>query len=211
MTLIRVLILSPNLVLRIGLREMLRGIDEVVVVGEASSLAEFNSMDTEADILLMAAAPVDWLEPGGSAATFHTPQAVLLLSDDLEFGKALIGRAGLWGMLPADPSPEELSAGIRALREGLAVFPPRLAATLFRQASRTEQVPLEALVEPLTPREVEILGLIAQGLANKQIAVRLGISDHTVKFHLSSVYAKLGANSRTEAVRLGTLQGLIVI
>jgi NarL family two-component system response regulator YdfI len=63
----------------------------------------------------------------------------------------------------------------------------------------------------LTEREGQVLQCIAQGLANKQIAVALGISEHTVKFHLSSIYSKLGATNRTEAVRLGTLQGIIVL
>jgi DNA-binding NarL/FixJ family response regulator len=70
---------------------------------------------------------------------------------------------------------------------------------------------VEPLIEPLTDREIQVLGLLAQGLANKQIATTLTISEHTVKFHVSSIYAKLGAASRTEAVRLGVLQGLITL
>jgi DNA-binding CsgD family transcriptional regulator len=69
----------------------------------------------------------------------------------------------------------------------------------------------EQLIEPLTEREAEVLQLLAQGLANKQIAITLGISEHTVKFHVSGIYAKLGATNRTEAVRLGVRQGLIVL
>jgi len=69
----------------------------------------------------------------------------------------------------------------------------------------------EQLVEPLTEREAEVLQLLAQGLANKQIALTLSISEHTVKFHVSGIYAKLGATNRTEAVRLGVRQGLIIL
>jgi DNA-binding NarL/FixJ family response regulator len=69
----------------------------------------------------------------------------------------------------------------------------------------------EPLIEPLTDREIEVLQLLAQGLANKQIAAELGISEHTVKFHVSGIYTRLGAASRTEAVRLGVRQGLIVL
>jgi len=66
-------------------------------------------------------------------------------------------------------------------------------------------------VEELTPREVEVLRLLADGLGNKEVALRLGISDHTVKFHISSILAKLGAGSRTEAVTLGIRRGLILL
>jgi DNA-binding NarL/FixJ family response regulator len=66
-------------------------------------------------------------------------------------------------------------------------------------------------VEELTPREVEVLRLLADGLGNKEVALRLGISDHTVQFHISSILAKLGAGSRTEAVTLGIRRGLILL
>ena len=66
-------------------------------------------------------------------------------------------------------------------------------------------------MEPLPERESEVLQLLAQGLSNKQIAVRLYISEHTVKFHVSSVYGKLGATNRAEAVRLGVQRGLVVL
>jgi DNA-binding NarL/FixJ family response regulator len=69
----------------------------------------------------------------------------------------------------------------------------------------------ETAIEPVTEREMDVLQSIARGLSNKQIALELGISEHTVKFHLSALYAKLGATNRTEAVRIGTQRGLIVL
>ncbi len=69
----------------------------------------------------------------------------------------------------------------------------------------------DPLLEPLTERESQVLQLLAQGLANKQIAASLGISEHTVKFHISSIYGKLGATSRTEAVRNGVQHGLVFL
>jgi DNA-binding NarL/FixJ family response regulator len=69
----------------------------------------------------------------------------------------------------------------------------------------------DQLIEPLTERELEVLQQLAQGLANKQIALSLGISEHTVKFHISGIYSKLGATNRTEAVRLGVRRGLVVL
>jgi DNA-binding CsgD family transcriptional regulator len=101
-----------------------------------------------------------------------------------------------------------LEAAIRALGEGLVVGAPSLLSEAWR---RPAVVPLNALekTEQLTGREIEVLGLMARGLANKQIAGALGISEHTVKFHLSSIYAKLGATGRAEAVSIGTRLGLI--
>ena len=83
-----------------------------------------------------------------------------------------------------------------------ALFTPRM-----QDGELTGEAPLESLTE----RELHVLQLLAQGLANKQIALALGISEHTVKFHVSGIYAKLGAASRTEAVRMGVRQGLITL
>jgi DNA-binding NarL/FixJ family response regulator len=69
----------------------------------------------------------------------------------------------------------------------------------------------DPLVEPLTPREVEVLSLVADGLSNKAVAARLGVSDETVKFHLASIFGKLGASNRTDAVRLGLRRGLLAL
>jgi DNA-binding NarL/FixJ family response regulator len=206
--LIGVVILSPNLLLRMGLREMLRAIAGVVVTGEASSLHELGEIEAEAEVIVMASASESWFEPN---SFLLSQQAILLLSDEPALVNALIARGGLWGVLPPDPSQEELSASLQAMHRGLAVLPAHLASQIWRDTNRANHLMREKLADPLTPREIEILGLIAQGLANKQIAGQLRISEHTVKFHLSSLYAKLGANSRTEAVRVGMLQGLIGI
>jgi DNA-binding NarL/FixJ family response regulator len=93
--------------------------------------------------------------------------------------------------------------------EGLWVGAPSLVGDLIRLSGRRESSSEDSLVEPLTARELEVIQLMAQGLANKQIALALSISEHTVKFHLSSLYAKLGISSRTEAVKRGIELGLI--
>ena len=100
-------------------------------------------------------------------------------------------------------------AGVLAAGEGLWVGAPGLVAELMRLPRGGESSSEDSLIEPLTAREKEVLQLMAQGLANKQIALSLSISEHTVKFHLSSLYAKLGISSRTEAVRRGIELGLI--
>lgn len=108
----------------------------------------------------------------------------------------------VWGILPTDASAEELIAAVHALAQGLIVGTPTL---LFE--SENEQLS----PGPLTERESEVLGLLAKGLANKQIAVTLGISEHTVKFHVSSIYTKLNVTNRTEAVRAGLRGGWIAL
>ncbi|HEY3476503.1 MAG TPA: response regulator transcription factor, partial [Anaerolineales bacterium] len=128
--------------------------------------------------------------------------ATLFLSDDPLNVRELSRSYRVWGILPADASAEELTAAVHALAQGLIVGTSTL---LFE----SESEPLSQ--GPLTDRESEVLGLLAKGLANKQIAVALGISEHTVKFHVSSIYAKLNVTNRTEAVREGLRGGWIAL
>jgi DNA-binding NarL/FixJ family response regulator len=109
------------------------------------------------------------------------------------------------GVLPAETSEAELAAGVEAVAAGLLVLHPHFA----NQASLRHGG--AALTEPLTAREQEVLTLLAEGVANKEIAWRLRISEHTVKFHVASVLDKLDAQSRTEAVSRGIRAGLIVV
>ena len=102
-----------------------------------------------------------------------------------------------------DVSVEELQAAVYAVAQGLLVGAPQLLASLL---SRKPNKPFDrngAAADLLTSRELQILQLVALGLANKQIAQQLAISEHTVKFHISSIFTKLGVASRTEAVRSG--------
>jgi DNA-binding NarL/FixJ family response regulator len=108
----------------------------------------------------------------------------------------------VWGVLPTDASAEELTAAIHALSQGLIVG----TSTLLFESESGPTSP-----GPLTERESEVLGLLSRGLANKQIAIMLGISEHTVKFHVSSIYQKLNVTNRTEAVRAGLRGGWIVL
>jgi len=85
------------------------------------------------------------------------------------------------------------------------------ALLLATDASRRNSEAVEPLIEPLTPRERDVLSLLAEGLSNKGIAERLNISDQTVKFHVASIYGKLGASNRTDAVRVGFRRGLVAL
>lgn len=115
-------------------------------------------------------------------------------------------------MLPLDAGSEELVATLRAVASGLVVVQPALSAELM-DASRVTHSPSNAVIAtmPLTPREREVLALLARGLANKVIASRLGITEHTVKTHVAAVYEKLGAGNRAEAVVAAARRGLIML
>lgn len=143
------------------------------------------------------AAPAELLALGGSASA----PAVLVLTGEPEHMVASDWlRAGARGVLPRDLSTAELGSAIHAAAAGLTVLHP--SATL-----RTSGAP----PSPLTPRESEVLRLIAAGHANKEIAWRLSISEHTVKFHVASILDKLHASSRTEAVTIGLRSGYLTL
>lgn len=209
---IRVLVIAPTLALRTGLRALFSTDPGIKVIGEAAVLLGFDALPSSADVLVIAAG-------SGSASNLESvltesaTAGVLLLVDDplpVDWARPqLYGRA--WGLLPLDSSVEDLTAAVRAISAGLFVGTPALVEPLLESRQRSEGEHAEPLAEPLTDREIEVLQLLAQGLANKQIAAVLGISEHTVKFHVSGIYTRLGAASRTEAVRLGVRQGLIIL
>lgn len=113
-------------------------------------------------------------------------------------------RDGVRGLLPREAGEHEIVAAVEAVAAGLIAVHPQFLDTLQAR-------PVMELAEPLTPRESEVLRLLAEGVANKEIAWRLSISEHTVKFHVASVLDKLNASSRTEAVAKGIRSGLVVV
>ncbi|MFO7320589.1 MAG: response regulator transcription factor [Chloroflexota bacterium] len=133
------------------------------------------------------------------------PPIVALLSEADVAPDALA--SGVRGVLLQESSPEALSAAARAVAAGLIVAAPETAR--FDMDERVEGI--HPPVDTLTPRELEVLNLMAEGLPNKTIAARLGISDHTVKFHVNAIMTKLGAQSRTDAVVRATRLGLIAL
>jgi DNA-binding NarL/FixJ family response regulator len=200
----RVFLVAPTPFARVGLRSLLESTEvtaEVLVVGEADSVVEL--VPPEADVLVVAGD--DPLEEAARAVAEEGTQAILLLSEDDRSMPLLreVAPRG-WGVISPDAPPEELSAAIIAVAQGLVVLPRSLTGRLLRGQEAVEEP-----AEPLTAREREVLGLLGRGLSNKMIARDLRISEHTVKFHVSSIYAKLGAASRTEAVGLGARLGLI--
>jgi len=128
---------------------------------------------------------------------------VALLPDERGARDAL--EAGVSGTLLRDLEASRLGAALRAAAEGLVVWDSGLGGPPSRLPAQP------SLLEELTPRETEVLQLLAQGLPNREIATKLGISDHTAKFHVNSILGKLGAETRTEAVVLAARLGLVVL
>ena len=189
------MIFAPSPALRAGLRALLSADDEIKIIAEANrwddSLEEIN----EADVIITPASTVSFTDEELSAA-------ILFLSDEPLNIREVRRSPSAWGILPLDASADELCAAVHALSQGLVVGERSL---LFAEDQN-------ALTDsPLTERETEVLNLLAEGLANKQIAAALGISEHTVKFHVSSIYAKLNVTNRTEAMRAGLRGGWIAL
>jgi two-component system, NarL family, response regulator YdfI len=137
---------------------------------------------------------------------------VVVLIDDPEPGWAARAlRAGVRAILPRESSGEEILTAIHTAVNGLVLLEAGTAKELTKYAPSGNGEGALEHVEELSPREVEILRWMAEGFGNKEIATRLGISDHTVKFHISSILAKLGVGSRTEAVTQGIRMGLVLL
>ena len=177
----------------------------VRVVGEAASPVGLGTdpLLSEADVVLVAGEEL--LEETALAVSEGGAQALLLISEeDQAVPKLGALRLRGWGIVLPDAPPEELGAAISAVAQGLIVLPKPLSRQLLQEPAAVEEPP-----EPLTARESEVLALLGRGLSNKLIARELHISEHTVKFHVSSLYTKLGVTNRAEAVSQGARYGLI--
>ena len=176
---------------------------EIRIAGTAATFPFLQSLmsDTSADISLIDLQPEmpasttrDWLEE-----LLEVISIVLLVPEPEPAVVNQIRRAGVGGVLQSNASSEQIVQAIKSVASGLMVFDRALAP----------QSPDDEPLEQLTPRESEVLRLLADGLGNKEIAVKLSISEHTIKFHIHSILGKLGAASRTEAVTRGLRSGLI--
>jgi len=211
---IRVFIVAASSLVRAGLQSLLATRD-VEVVGSASNFETLAGQwpDVEADIVLVEASGEQFGAAMDSlvASELASEATLVVLSDHAEprwFAEAL--RTGVRAVLPSDISPDQLVTALEAAAAGLIVMHPAEVDAVFPPAEPASR-PLAELAEPLTPRENEVLQMLASGLANKEIAARLVISEHTVKFHVASILGKLGAGTRTEAVYLGIRRGLVLL
>jgi len=212
--LIQVTIIAPAIAVRAGLRALLNDDPRIQIIGEAANLTEIEESQTEADVVVWS--PSSSLDQNGVISELNNLKiwetaALLLIYNDPKVMEHLMRHtARVWGLLAQESTQAELTASIQALNEGLVVANP----VWLNQAITNHTTSKEAnddLVEPLTGREIEILQLLALGLTNKQIAARLRISAHTVKFHVSTIFSKMGTTNRVETVNLGLKKGLILL
>lgn len=208
---IRVLVAAKSAITRAGLESLVRADARFHLVGEGyrhvdllRTLRESTPEVVLLDLDTADALPDSLHQPGA-------PAFVLLLASftRTEIRRAL--QAGVRALLLRDSAPHEITAALEAAAAGLAVISPEILDALLPAQADTLHADDLPQGEPLTARESEILSLLAEGGGNKEIAARLHISEHTVKFHVSSILAKLGANTRTDAVARAYREGLIVM
>lgn len=203
---IRVAVVATSPAMRAGLRVMLEADAALIFVGDTAPDDPEHTPIVDADVVVAYRSVPSWI------ATTATLAGGLVLSDDADVLEKLQPQTLAWGLLPEDASPNEIIGAVHALAQGLIVVHPSFANRIITSSGTLlDANRLEPLDEPLTAREREVLQWLGQGLSNRQIAVRLDISEHTVKFHVSAIYAKLGVASRAEAVRVAARRGLLIL
>ncbi|HEV8582435.1 MAG TPA: response regulator transcription factor [Thermoanaerobaculia bacterium] len=205
---LRVLVVSGDPLTRTGLASLLRDQNGLTVSGQVAPDEDWPAPgETDApdaavwDLGLNPRSGLEELRTLGPAG----PPVVAIVADEADAREALA--AGARGALSRNADGDCLAAALRAVAVGLVVLDDTFAADALRDAPALAQ----ELTEPLTPRESEVLQLLAQGLPNKLIAQRLGISEHTAKFHVNAILGKLGVQSRSEAIVQAVRMGLVLL
>jgi two-component system nitrate/nitrite response regulator NarL len=205
---LRVLIVADDPLARTGLAALLADQPEVTITGQVP--VDANLFEALAvylpDVLLwdMGSDPVLVLERLGDLEEVGLP-VVALVPDEAQAVDVWV--AGANGLLLREASADRLVTALVAVSQGLTVLDQGIAGAVRPSRDLTPT----PLADELTPRELEVLQLMAEGLSNKAIAYQLDISEHTVKFHVNAILGKLGAQSRTEAVVRATRLGLIIL
>jgi DNA-binding NarL/FixJ family response regulator len=199
---IRLAIAAPSAVVRAGLETLVASHPGIFLAGAHADPGALEALRPD---VVLAALPLEDLSPPGEASG---PVIVLLTNGPQPSWTPEAFRLGVRALLSRDASAAEILAAVEAAASGLAVVDPRELETLLASFA---SVPVSAGSRTLTARELEVLRMMAEGSANKTIAWKLGISEHTVKFHVASILGKLDAASRTEAVTIGVRRGLIFL
>jgi NarL family two-component system response regulator YdfI len=205
---IRIAVVATSAVRRAGLESIVRRQAEFHLAGSFGAVASLaSSARTELDVIVIDSDSIrDLLREPTSGA------AIVLVTDVRDARSiARLLRSGVRAILSRESGPDELLSAIYAACDGLVLLSTRIAESLAAVYGDQSLEVEDELSEEITSRETEVLRMLAEGLVNKDIAARLGISEHTVKFHISSILDKLGASTRTEAVTLGIRRGLIPI
>jgi NarL family two-component system response regulator YdfI len=197
----RVLVLASSPIARAGLESLLRAAGAVEVIGSVAKWDDYSGEDPD---VILADSDGDELSIESENGSSEVP-LVLIADDRGSSGVAEALRSGVRAVLPRLSSTSQIIAAIEAVAAGFVLLQPDDLDGLLVHPQPA------SLAEPLTAREIEVLGMLAEGHSNKSIAYRLGISEHTVKFHVTSIMGKLHASSRTEAVTQGIRQGLVML
>ncbi|WP_134734038.1 response regulator [Amycolatopsis nivea] len=202
---IRLLLADDHPVVRAGLRAVLETEPDLEVVAEASSAEEAVRLAAGVDVVLMDLQFGSGMHGSEATAAItaaaDAPKVLVLTTYDTDGDILAAIEAGATGYLLKDAPPEDLAAAVRNAATGQTV----LALAVAHRLMNRMRTPAAAL----SPREIEVLGLVADGLSNLEISKRLFLSQATVKSHLVHIYTKLGVDSRTAAVAAGKAQGLI--
>jgi NarL family two-component system response regulator YdfI len=213
---IRVMIAASSEIMCAGLEALLTVNPTLVIVGHRQGMTglvqQVEEQQPDVVLLELEVLDEDTLASLGVLAAGPHSQAFVVLTDDAHgvwAAEAL--RAGVRAILPRHATASEIEAAVEATAAGLVVLHHDAVESLLPMLSFAPRALPLLPQQALTPREIEVLSMLAEGLGNKTIAWRLNISEHTVKFHVGSILSKLNASSRTEAVTLGIRQGLIML
>jgi two-component system, NarL family, response regulator YdfI len=206
---IRIAVAATSAVRRVGLESIVRSHPDFQLAGSFGSAASLVSVSrgTELDVII--------IDSHSMPDLLHEPpsDAVIVLLTAVRDARSIsrLLRNGVRAILPRESDPDDIISAIYVAHDGLVLLSAPAAESLAGvygdQAPEVEG----GLSEEITSRETDVLRMLAEGLVNKDIATRLGISEHTVKFHISSIFEKLDASTRTEAVTLAIRRGLIPI
>ncbi len=204
---VRLLLADDHPVVRAGLRAVLEGEPDFAVVAEAPTAERAVALAAELDVDVVLMDLQFGAGMGGSQATAlitareDAPRVLVLTTYDSDVDILAAIEAGATGYLLKDAPPDELAAAVRAAAAGQSALAPAIAWRLMHRVREPAQT--------LTPRETEVVQLVAEGLSNREISQRLFLSQATVKSHLVHIFTKLGVDSRTAAVASATSRGLI--
>ncbi len=211
---IRVLVWAKSAITRAGLEAIVRADPRFEIAENPARAADLLSAMRESapDAVLIDTSDTSIARGLPSVSALPAAPALVALIDSARRADILRAlQSGARAVLWRESHPREITAALQAAHDGLTVFSPEILEVLL--PATTELAGPDDLPpgEPLTAREIDVLSLLAEGAGNKEIAARLHISEHTVKFHVSSILGKLGAATRTEAVTRGYKEGLILI